>query len=178
MKKIFLAITLCLSLSAYSQQQPLDIQFGLGAAFFGSGDIITGTIEGEINYKLNNFFTSNFGANSAFGYRSYEYQETTTYAQANVNILVSPFGNDKPVDFKFGTGLSFNNVWERRIWSSSTVQPFDYRDIYRNSLGVNMIVETTFKLKNDFLFGIKGFIQPYYNSDINSGILFKVGKVI
>lgn len=185
MKNILLGICLFCALSAFSQDSKLNVQIGSGAAFLGSGDIFAGVLEGEANYKLNRFLTSSFGIHSAYGYENYEYfayeyKRRATYVQSNLNVLLSPFGNDKTVDFKIGTGVSFNNVWDKRrdIIYGTNVFILLSSHTYRNSLGVNMIMETTFKLNDKLLLGLKGFIQPYYNGDINSGVLLKFGMVI
>jgi hypothetical protein len=134
---------------------------------------------------LNRFLTSSFGINAAYGTQNYEYDnyehtQKATYVQSNLNLLVSPFGNNRIVDFKIGTGVSFNNIWTRRQDITYVQNGFNLLSEYKyeNSLGVNMIVETTFKLTDNLLLGLKGFIQPYYNSDINSGILLKFGMRI
>ena len=174
MKKIFVLIFICCTLTAFSQTKSL--QFGLGSSFLGSGDIFTGVFEAELGYKLNPYLSTAFGINSAFGYRNSELREYTTYQQGNTNIYFSPFRNDRKVDFKLGTGFSANYVLDRRINYLSSFFP-TYLNESRFSVGANMIIETTFALKNNFLLSLKGFIQPYANSDINSGILIKVGKV-
>ena len=114
--------------------------------------------------------------NSGFGYQNIELRESTTYQQLNTNIYVSPFRNNRKVDFKIGTGVSANYVLERRINWLSSVFPSPRINESRFSVGVNMIVETTITIENNFLLGFKGFIQPYANGDINSGILVKFGK--
>lgn len=174
MKKAFILFFVCCSLTAFSQQNK-SLQFGLGSSFLGSGDIFAGVFEAELGYKLNPYFSTAFGINSAFGYRDFERREHTTYQQGNVNIYLSPFRNDKKVDFKIGTGVSANYVLERRIDYLSSFFP-SYINESRFSVGVNMIVETIIVLENNFLLGFKGFIQPYANSDINSGVLIKLGK--
>lgn len=174
MKKIFILIFACCSLTAFSQKK--SIQLGLGSAFLGSGDILAGVFEAELGYKLNPYLSTAFGINSALGYRNLEMREHTTYQQGNANIYLSPFRNNRKVDFRLGTGVSANYVLERRIDMLSSFFP-TYINESRFSFGVNMIVETTFALNNNFLLGFKGFIQPYSNGDINSGVLIKVGKV-
>jgi len=38
-----------------------------------------------------------------------------------------------------------------------------------------MIIENTFSISNELLLGIKLYSQPYFNGDINSGFLLKLG---
>lgn len=174
MKKVFVLIFVCCSLSAFAQNK--SIQLGLGASFLGTGDIFAGVFEAELGYKLNPYFSTAFGINSAFGYRNLEQRENTTYQQGNTNVYISPFRNDGKIDLKFGTGVSVNYVLDKRVdWLSSFApSPFIYES--RFSIGLNMIMETTIALEDNFLFGFKGFIQPYSNGDINSGVLLKIGK--
>lgn len=175
MKKIFLLIFVCCSLTAFSQTNKT-FQIGLGSSFLGSGDILAGVLEVELGYKLNPYFSTTFGLNSALGYENIELRETTSYQQGNANIYLSPFQNNRKVDFKIGTGISANYIVERRMDFLSSIAPAPYISESRFSVGINMIVETTFVLQNNFLLGFKGFIQPYISGDINSGILVKIGK--
>ena len=173
MKKAVVLFFVCCSLTTFSQKK--SIQVGLGSAFLGSGDIFAGVFEAEMGYKLNSYISTAFGVNSAFGYRNFEMRERTTYQQGNINIYLSPFKNNRTVDFKIGTGASMSYVLDRRINYLSSFFP-SYINESRFSVGLNMIVETTIALENNFLFGFKGFIQPYSNGDINSGLLVKLGK--
>jgi hypothetical protein len=45
----------------------------------------------------------------------------------------------------------------------------------RTSSGINIIIEDTYSISEKYLLGLKLFTQPYFNGDLNSGILLKFG---
>lgn len=176
MKKIIILIFITCSVSVFAQNRSL--QLGLGASFLGTGDFYTGLFEAEVGYKLNPYISSAFGLNSALGYRGNEIKERVTYQQGNANVFISPFRNDKRVNFKLGSGVSVNFVQEKRInWLSSNTNNMFYYES-RIAVGLNMIVESSIAINENMFIGLKGFIQPYINGDINSGILVKIGTTI
>ena len=163
------------SVSVFAQKRSL--QLGLGSSFLGTGDIFAGVFEAEFGYKFNPYISTGFGINSALGYRNIELREYATYHQGNANIFVSPFRNDGQVDFKLGTGVSTNYIIEKHIDMLSSFFP-TYINESRFAVGLNMIVESSFRLNENVFLGIKGFVQPYVNGDIHSGILLKIGTAL
>jgi len=85
-------------LMAQNSFSALDINFGAGIT--SSKDISTPNIyRAGINYRCNNIFTLSFDI--AKGEAS-QFLETDNISQGNLNLLYSPFGNNKRHDLKAG----------------------------------------------------------------------------
>jgi hypothetical protein len=182
MKKIVFIIIVLFANVAFAQTKldRFDVRFGVGTSLLGTGDMITTTLETELNYKLNSYFTaavsaaSGKGANGVF--------EQASFFQGNLNAFFSPFRNDKINDFRIGGGLSYNGVSD--VYRISSIyengQPIssEYRFDNRRSFGGNIIIENTLAIANKYLLGVKAFTQPFFNGDINSGIVLKLGVKI
>jgi hypothetical protein len=154
-----------------------NVRFGTGYSLLGTGDIITLNYENELNYLLSDYFTTSFSIN--FGRNNREAHRTASFVQGNWNLFVSPFKNNKRHDLRIGTGLTFYNIADAHrvsaTYVNSTLVGSDYVLNHRNAWGYNILVEDTFLLTEKFLAGLKLFTQPYFNGDINSGILIKLG---
>ena len=154
-----------------------DLRLGTGISLMGTGDLITFNYENELNLKLNKFITSSFSIN--LGRSNYGVSETASFVQGNVNLFFSPFNNKRRFDFRVGTGLTYFTISQvylsSKYWENGVLIDIDYQFINRNSLGFNIIMENSYLLTDKFLAGLKLFIQPYFNGDINSGIMLKCG---
>jgi hypothetical protein len=180
--KIFVPVILLLlintKLFAQEAQSKFSIRFGVGKSLLGSGDILTTTFENELNYNLNEYFTTALSLN--YGRSSSDEYDIAVFTQGNLNIYLSPFRNTRRNDFRIGAGLTYYKIrdgvimrtmtdrWGNVLWS-------DYRVETRRSFGYNIILENTYAIRPRFLLGLKLFTQPYDNGDINTGILLKVG---
>lgn len=173
----FILFIIVTQLNAQDANKKLDFKFGVGKSLLGTGDMRTINFENEINYKINNYFSSSFTLN--FGYSDYGVFKTSTYFQGNLNVFISPFKNNKKNDFRIGTGLSIMNVFDSYyiphddgvVLNQSSAYYFDKR----NSSGLNIIIEDTYSFKGKYLIGLKLYSQPYFNGDLNTGILLKIG---
>ena len=175
---LFLFLLFSIPLYAQEERSKFDLRFGIGNSLLGSGDIITTTLENEVNYKLNRYFTTAFSLN--FGRSSYDALNTASYTQGNLNIYLSPFKNSRRNDFRIGAGLSYYKVSDALIQLANydrqgNLVQANYLLEVRDSFGGNIILEDTHTIKERFLVGLKLFIQPYLNGDINSGVLLKIG---
>jgi len=181
-KIILLILVISISIQTFGQENPnkLDLRLGTGISLLGSGDMITFNYENEMNLKLNNYFTSAVSLN--LGRSNYGVSETASFVQGNINLLYSPFKNNKRFDFRIGTGLTYYNVSDAyeasQSWENGVLIDTDYEFDNRNSLGFNVIIENSYLLTNRFLLGLKLFTQPYFNGDINSGLMLKCGLKI
>lgn len=180
MQKLTLVILtfLCLnSLNAQNATSDTDLRAGTGLALLGSGDMWAHQLDVEFNQTFSPLFT--YGFSAALGRSNSGVYETASFFQTNANIFLSPFRNDRQNDFRIGTGLSYNWVSDAFIQS----RQFDQGQVVsetiifdqRNTLGVNIIIENTFSISEQLLLGLKLFSQPYFNGDINSGVLLKFG---
>ncbi len=144
-------------------------------------------MEGELTWKWNKIISSSVLLGMGYGdigpryYRvavdnngNYIRQERNIepafVMQADGNVFVSPFGNDKRYNFKIGTGLSLmyvEDTYGRFIGSSME---------RRVALGGNAIVEQEVTLAKKYLLGLKTTMQPYLRGDLNFSLLLKVGK--
>ncbi len=160
-----------LVVNAQSQSSRLDLRFGVGSSFLGTGDMQTIMFENELNFRINDYLT--IGQGLAYAKSDFGVYEQASFIQINSLLLVSPFSNVYKNDFRIGTGLSLYSVSDLTRTSSQLNSGFDVNR--RNSYGLNLVIENSYAVTEHFLVGIKAFIQPYINGDINSGILLKVG---
>ena len=181
--KLFIFISVIFfSIQAIGQENSnkLDIRLGTGISLLGSGDMITFNYENELNLKLNHYLTSSVSIN--LGRSNYGVKETASFIQGNVNVFISPFKNDKRLDFRVGTGLTYYNISDAfessQNWENGVLVDTNYEFDNRNSLGFNIIIENSYLLTDNFLVGLKLFTQPYINGDINSGLMLKFGLKI
>jgi len=181
-KTILLITAILFSLTAKGQEKvgKLDFRIGCGVSLLGSGDMTTFVYENELNYKINNYLTSAVSIN--LGRSNYGAYKNSAFTQGNLNILLSPFKNNKKSDFRIGTGLTYYTVSDAYITSSSyrngQVVDVVYNIESRNSYGINVVIENTSRISDKLFWGAKLYTQPYFNGDINTGILLKLGMKI
>ncbi|WP_017733506.1 hypothetical protein [Nafulsella turpanensis] len=180
MRTSFFLLFFLLSVQLFAQEvdKPFDLRFGLGTSLLGSGDILTITLENELNYKLTKYFTTGLSLN--YGRSNNGVYGTTSYIQGNLNVFISPFKNTRKNDFRIGTGVSLYNVSDTHLlyrWfdSSGELVEINYDVDVRKSYGYNIILEDTYSINSKLLLGLRLFTQPYLNGDINSGVLLKFG---
>lgn len=162
---LIVLLTLITTGITYAQETPkFDFRVGIGYSILGTGDINVWNYENELNYKINNYFSSsislNFGTNSDPSYYS------ASFLQGNINGFISPFKNNKTNDLRVGMG--FTNY---RISDHYTIEEYEYR----KDFGYNIIIEDTYNLSDKFLIAVKLFGQFYNEGDQNIGIMFKGG---
>ncbi|MCT4665493.1 MAG: hypothetical protein N4A45_09700 [Flavobacteriales bacterium] len=169
-----------LSLEAVAQEKKsqLDYQFGAGMSFLGSGDISTILFENEVNYKINQYFSSSIGINIAKrnGHHSVV---TASFLQGNLNAFFSPFKNNNKYNFRFGGGcslmdISYNTYGALKL-QNGIVQGQHPKLINKTILGFNIIIENSYTIKEKYIIGFKLFTQPFYDGNINSGSILKMG---
>ena len=83
-------------------------------------------------------------------------------------------------DIRIGAGLSLIDVSyaaavSKSYDSNGNLTGTNYEFYKRDSFGINFILENSYDISHKFLIGLKLFTQPYFNGDINSGILLKTG---
>ncbi len=181
-KTIILIITaaLIISLNAQEKVHKFDFKIGSGLGFMGSGDLTALCFENELNYKLNNYFSTSLSLGIG---RSKEYKERhNDYLQGSLNLFISPFRNDKKNNFKIGLGYTRINVTVASF-SSSYYYPDTYINQYNYNAssinGFNMIIENEYKISSRFIIGGKLFVTGgIEEGGIVSGALIKLGIVL
>ena len=189
MKLLIIALFLFFTVQAFAQGTigKFDIRLGVGRTLLGSGDIITSSVENEINYKLNPYFSSAIGFNFGRGTNGSP-RTAASYLVGNLTLFVSTFRNRGRNDFRIVTSLTYYTVADSyKLYSTSFEYVdrqgrlvIDERTVFeiRQSLGFNAVIENTYSFGKRFLLGLKLFTQPYFNGDINSGVLLKIGTRI
>jgi len=182
MKKVIIFFLLMISIvtNAQTGKSKFDCRFGLGSSFLGSGDMRGVMFENEINYAANNFFTA--GLSIGYGKSDEGVYVLASFIEGNANVYFSPFKNNKRNDFRLGTGFSYFTVSDSYMssaeWGSEGLIDADYEFDLRTTLGLNIIIEDTYMITDKFLLGLKVYTQPYFNGDINTGVMLKVGVKI
>lgn len=179
-KKILTLLTLLILVShlkGQERQDKIDIRIGSGISLLGTGDMTTLNIENEVNYKYNRLLSNSVSLQ--YGRSNSGVWKTASFIQGNLNIFISPFKNDRKNDFRIGTGLGYYMISDAYLesaeYSNGQLVDEDYKFEIRNSFGINFILENTYSITDRFLIGLKLFTQPYFNGDINTGGLLKLG---
>ena len=178
MKNLFLVVLLFVSIQLFSQEKPsrFDLRIGSGVTFMSGGDVFSVGFENELNYKLNDYFTSSASIGYTLGIL--EYVSTIHSISGNLNMFLSPFKNIKKNDFRIGLGLSYMSQTDGKTivhWYEGT--PYAYYETERfmtNEFGMNIILENTYAIKDKYLIGFKLFTQAYAHQS-NSGAYLKFG---
>jgi hypothetical protein len=180
MKKYLIIILLIGTTQIVAQKRigKMDWRFGTGISLLGTGDMRTINFENEINYKYNQYFANSISLNC--GRSIFGLYESSFFIQGNLNIYISPFGNDNKNDLRFGTGLSYYNISDNYEQipvydNNGQLIHADHEFSNRNAIGFNIIVESSHMITERFMMGLKFFVQPYLNGDINTGILLRLG---
>ncbi len=177
---IIIAFIASICLSAHSQTHKLDFKIGSGLGFMGSGDLTALCFENELNYKLNNYFSTSVSLGLG---RSIEYKtDHNDYLQGSLNLFISPFRNDMRNNFKIGLGYTLINESVTYL-SSSYYSPNTYTNDFKYYSdiinGFNMIVENEYKITSRFLVGAKLFVTGGIDEGgIVSGGMIKLGIVL
>ncbi len=157
----FLILSAVSTVNAQLGDRDVDIRFGVGTSKFkGESDYLFLT-EYELNAKLSDYFT--VAPSILLNHTDNIDIESADFFQANLNAFGSPSRNDRRNDFRMGGGLSFYRL--NKGGNSAT----------RSALGLNFVLENTYMINDFFLIGIKVFMQPYFNKDINYGTFLKIG---
>ena len=179
--RIFLLTFLAFStFTVFGQKKTrnFDFRVGSGVSLLGFGDIIASNYENELNYFMNNYLSSSVSI--LFGKSDLGIPIYSSFSQANVNLYIHPFRNNRIVDFRIGTGLSYINISYSYISDEYVTNEglfvTNYVYDHRKSFGTNIILENTYRLGNHILMGLKLFSQTYFNKkESNSGALIKLG---
>jgi hypothetical protein len=182
MKTYILLICLFVTFRLFAQDdiRKFDFRFGIGSTFIGSGDRLALSCENELNYRITRFISSSFSL--GYGRSNNGIFRTVSYFQGDIGIYISPFGNIKKNDFRIGTGLSLMNIsnyYQRlAIYQNDVLIRSEYQTDIKNTIGYSLIMEDSYMIRDKFLIGLKLFIHPYFDGDINSGLLLKLGMKI
>ncbi len=153
-----------------------DIRLGSGISFLGSGDLFAMNIENEINYRFSPYFSSSI---SLLAGKSYSDRDTkATIFATNLDAFLSPFGNNRNIDFRIGSGLCYAGIEEISFYQeilTATAPANLYIKESWNTFGLNLILENSININPVFIVGLKAFSQRLFSGDINSGILLKIG---
>ena len=180
MKRI-IVLSLCLGLlnglSAQEGNSRFNVKFGCGFGFMGSGDMITLSMENELNYKINNFFT----VAGSFGYGKGErgVHLHTAYTMGSINVFVSPFRNNKRNSFRIGGGASIFNHTNVYMKSWDEEHGFTYDLFRKRTTGFNVILEDEQRIGSHLLIGVKAYLTAgLAQGGIVSGAMIKAGVIL
>jgi len=156
-------------------QNRFDLRIGVGYLFLGSVDFTGVSFDNEINYHINHYFTTSASINMgrSIGGAS---DGTASFIGGTINLFLSPFKNNKLNNLRIGGGFAFYNiadVYVSGIHYTDGMVHKDYTSSKETTIGGSIIIEDPFNINNRFLAGMKVFMKPYANGDINSGIMIK-----
>lgn len=157
---LFLLVVLfsTLGIKAQSGDRDFDSRFGLGLFNMKTDNAFILMSEYELNFKFTDYLA--FGPSAVLGYHNKtSHVDLPNFYQLNLNAFVSPFGNNSKNEFRIGAGVNGYMIDE---WSNYET---------RRAIGLNFILEDRYMIKERFFVGIK----PYFNGNLNSGVVLKFG---
>lgn len=158
---LFLILFANLATNAQNGDRDIDVRLGVGVSKFHAESDLLLLSEYELNAKLSDYFTL---APSILLHHSNHYDtDITNFFQANLNAFGSPFRNNRQTDFRMGGGLSFYRLNRGGAYAT------------HSAFGLNLILENSYMVNERFFIGVKAFVQPYLNNNINYSILLKAG---
>ncbi len=176
LKKSHLGLAFIFLFFSSSLIAQFDFRAGVGRTILGTGDMWTNVVDGELNFTVNNYLA--VGTSLAVGRSNTGVFINSSFTQGNINMFISPFGNDRISDFRVGGGFTVYDVSDTKVTQYGMIDGIEFVDIgfeRRNAVGYSIIIENTIKMYERYLLGVKLFTQPYQNGDINSGIMLKLG---
>jgi hypothetical protein len=167
MKKHFIIIIFfCLGSSVFAQEKPatVDIRFGVGMVRMQ--DIRLYRFENELTKKWNRFLSSSLSLNFAVG--GGETIKSLTALNGDINVFVSPFGNQKKHNFKLGTGISYMYIQETESYYRGELFPLlrpgepieVLTDNIRRGVELNFIIDYEISIGKRYLIGTRAIMQP------------------
>lgn len=163
--------------SIYNQntQTRADVRMGIGISYHGIFNLNPMILfENELNYFLNNKFSSSVNLNFAKGGNNSG--EAASFIQGNMNVFLSPFRNSRRNDFRIGIGLSYYSLsYSLFSDAGNSYDQRDYENWNEKSIGLNVIMENTYSISSKSLIGIKFIRQWYANNYRHFAILLKYG---
>jgi hypothetical protein len=185
MKKL-IVILLFLSNCAYAQEKPstTDLKLGVGVANLGKGDYKMNRFESEVTKKFTKWLSGSVAVNVGIGYSDYVSLRQVNTLSADLNLFVSPFGNQKKHNFKIGTGFTgiraniTASMGSRAVYNRE-LDTYEMRETIitetRRTIGFSMIIEHEVSIGKKYLLGAKLMVQPYTTGDILTGANLKFG---
>ena len=187
MKKIVVIILIVLSPISYLLAQQdyshkFDLKIGNGLGFMGWGDVTVVSFENELNYRINNYFTTAVSIGIGRGTQNDEFKRHNNYLQGSVNVFVSPFRNNKINNFRIGGGYSYINEVAAGI-GGIRYYPVYEEDYYKDEYSVhcyNIIIEDEFKITTRLMIGAKFFLTGNFREGYAEiwGGMIKFGVVL
>ena len=177
---IFTVIVIMSSLNILAQEysNKFDFKTGTGLAFIGYGDGIIYSFENELNYKINNYFSTavsiGLGRGGNIVEEAFESGSQGDYFLGSISVFFSPFKNNKRHNFKLGGGYSFFNftqVYVGGLYHQTREKTYDYFGVSDNLF--NIILEYEYRINSRFMIGGKLFTAATYSggADVTGGLI-------
>jgi hypothetical protein len=154
-----------------------EFRLGFGPSLLGTGDMRCLAIENEYNYRLNSYFK--IAAAVQVGSSENGVFIHSNFRQAGLNLYLSPFKNTGKGDFRIGTGLNYYRAYNVYAGSTTIVNGVIVDETivrgWEKSAGVAIQMEYSRMVTSALSLGLKAYSNPYFNGDIQSGILLRAG---
>ena len=170
-----------LNISAQEYSNKFDFKIGTGLAFLGHGDVTIYSFENELNYKINNYFSTAIsiglgrGGSGTMDAEVFEWGSQDNYFLGSISVFVSPFKNNKRHNLKLGGGYSFfhqAHAYVNRLSHTNQTKDYYYDNTYANLF--NITLEYEYRINSRFMIGGKLFTTCDYSGisgDITSGLV-------
>ena len=154
-----------------------EFRLGFGPSLLGTGDMRCLAIENEYNYRLNSYFK--IAAAVQLGSSENGVFIHSNFRQAGLNLYLSPSKNNGKGDFRIGTGLNYYRVYNVFASSTTSVNGVVVDETivrgWEKSAGAAIQMEYSRMVTSALSLGLKAYSNPYFNGDIQSGILLRAG---
>ncbi len=186
-KKFLALLVFCavfFSANAQSEMRKFDYKIGMGPKFIGFGDNILLSLENELTYKINHYFSASAFINFARGGEvDIEniglFEGNSSSFLSGFNIALSPFKNNKINNFKVGTGIGWFRATHSYInFTNVSEGKYAYFVEEDKGVGFNVVIEDEYKIYDRYLVGVKLFLNGERYGANAFGALLRFGVIL
>ncbi len=183
-KKLLVLLVFCavfFSANAQSEMRRFDIKIGMGAGQDRLNDVLVFNLENELTYKINTYFSAsvfvNFGRGGVLKPDHFALGDSNVSSVlGGLNILISPFKNNKVNNFKVGAGIGWFRSTETYV--QYDFKNYEYNFVVDKGVGLNIIIEDEYRIKDRYLIGLKFYLNgDEYIADA-LGALLRFGVIL
>ncbi|WP_116127555.1 hypothetical protein [Lewinella sp. IMCC34183] len=164
---------------ASAQDHRWDVRFGAGSTLLTLHSRVIASVEGEVNFTLNRYFTL-AGSVGAADSDAGEFSPKITFLRSDVGVFISPFTNQRKHDFRLGVAGSYLTVDSPARSTVTTVNGevvhATYENERRGGFGGAVYVDHTYTVTDRVLLGLRLAARAYDNTlESNVDALLRIG---
>ncbi|KXK36393.1 MAG: hypothetical protein J5I52_03650 [Saprospiraceae bacterium] len=171
------------TIHAQENLSKVDYKLGIGGGLMGLGDGLVMSIENEVSYKFTPYISASCFVNLGQGgyidnAKPLPNQSQGNYFLGGVNLLFSPFKNNKINNFKIGGGAGYYHGSNTYIsqWDSKGNYVIDV--VNDRNIGFNIVIENDYAINEKFLIGAKLYTNGVRSGANITGALIRLGIML